>query len=200
MCYNPENLPILAGAEKETIQSVRNRIYNYENSLGAKWKPDWYISEAEKFSFIQRAIFISSKKLNNPGFVKLLLVGSSYLPVSNTNLELLEEHFNSEDMNPGGSATVICENANLQAIHRSITVYFADSDSLLSESQIMETVEEYFRTLGAGKDFKETNLRYVLYNLPRVVQVLITPSGNVTIPNDTIAVPGVIDITALVYS
>ncbi|MCX8000143.1 MAG: phage baseplate protein, partial [Leptospiraceae bacterium] len=132
--------------------------------------------------------------------VKLLLIGSSYLPISNSNLEFLEDYFNGEEMNPGGSATVICENANLQPIHRSIVAYFADSESLMSEAELMQTVEEYFRTLGAGDDFKESDLRFMFYNLPRLVQVIISPSGDVSIPENTIAVPGVIDITAQVYS
>jgi hypothetical protein len=158
------------------------------------------VSECEKFGFIQRCIFVSSKSLNKPGFIKLLLIGSSYLPVSSENLLTIEEYFNGEDVNPGGSAIVEVENATLQPINRAITAYFADVDSVVSDSELLGVVEEYFRTLNSGDSFKESGLRFAFYNLPQLVQVTISPTGDTSIPDGTIAVPGTITVSGQVYN
>jgi uncharacterized phage protein gp47/JayE len=199
VCYNPDNTPLLAGSERESITDVRSRIFNFENAENSMFTKNWYISEAEKYVFVKRAIFISAKTLNRPGTAKLLLIGSGYTPISNSNLELIQDDFNGEEKNPGGSAFVICENAQIQEVNKDVIVYFADSDSILPLAQLNEVVESYFRTLNTGDDFKESDLRYLFYNLPKVFKVTILPIGDVTIPDSVIAVPGVFNLSGQVY-
>jgi len=200
ICYNPTNDPLLAGAERESVTDVRTRIFNYENAENSMFTDNWYISESLKYPFIKRCIFVSSKDLNQPGNLKLLLIGSGYTLISPENLQLVMDDFNGEEKNPGGAANVIAENANIQAVDRDIQVFFADSDSVLSESNLNEVIEQYFASLGSGDDFKESDLRYLFYGLPKVFQVIISPVGDTTIPDGVIAVPGIINLQGLVYT
>lgn len=200
ICYNPSNDPLLSGSERESIFDVRARISNYENAQNAMFTKNWYISESLKYEFVKRCIFVSSIDLGLPGNVKLLLIGSGYSIISPENLQLVMDEFNGPEKNPGGSANVLAENANIQSIDRDIQVFFADSDSILSEAQLFETIEEYFSTLESGHDFSESNLRYAFYSLPKVFQVIISPSGDTVIPDNVIAVPGIITISPLVYT
>lgn len=199
-CYNPSNTPVIAGSERESVTDVRARIQNFENAQNSMWTENWYISEAEKYIFVKRCIFISAKKLNMPGTVKLLLIGAGYASVSAENLQTVQNDFNGEDKNPGGSAHVIADNAPTVSVNRSIQVFFADSDSIISESGLMEVIEEYFRTLNTGDTFKESDLRYRFYSLPKVFQVAILPIGDTVIPEGSVAVPGIITVEGLVYT
>lgn len=200
LCYNPNNIPLLAGSERESVNDVRNRIAIFENAKDSMFTANWYISESLKYEFVKRCIFVSSKTLGLPGIVKLFLIGSGNTPISPENLQLVMDDFNGEEKNPGGSANVIASNANIQSIDRDIQVFFVDSESILPDLQLYEIIEQYFASLGEGDDFIESDLRYLFYSLPKVFQVIISPAGDTPIPAGVIAVPGSINLSGLVYT
>lgn len=198
--YNPDSTPILSGEEKETIPSVRNRIKNKEDSQNAMWTPAWYVSEVETFSFVKRAIFISAKRLNAPGFVKLLIAGIGNNPISESNLSLIEDTMNSENKNPGGVAIVLAENLQYVHVDKTIDVYFKSSITVPTQTTLNNLLDEYFNSLLDNQTFKDSDIRFLYMNLPDCVAVKITPEGDVTTGEKTIAVPGSISVNGLVYT
>jgi uncharacterized phage protein gp47/JayE len=199
IAYNLELSPEISGEEKESISSVRNRIKNKEASLNARWTPAWYVSEVESFVFVKRAIFISAKKLNSPGFVKLLLVGIANSPVSDSSIALIKDTMNSEDKNPGGVAIVLVENIEYAHVDKIINVYFKSSITVPSQDVLDNVLDEYFNSLLNGQSFKDADIRYLFLNLPDCVSVVISPEGDMTTTENSIVVPGSIILIGSVY-
>jgi hypothetical protein len=198
--YNPDSNPILSGEEKETIASVRSRIKNKEESRNAMWTPAWYVSEVETFSFVKRAIFVSAKRLNAPGFVKLLIAGIGNNPISESNLSLIEDTMNSEEKNPGGVAIVLAENLEYVHVDKTIDVYFKSSITVPTQATLDNVLDEYFNSHLDNQTFKDSDIRFLYMNLPDCVAVKITPQGDITTGEKTIAVSGSISINGLVYT
>lgn len=197
--YNPDSIPFFSGGERETVASVRERIYNFENTSSSKWTPTWFKSEAENYAFVLRAVFVSSKDLGIPGTIKLILIGTAYNPISQVNLDLVASDFNSEDKNPGGSVHVLTENANIQTLDLAINVYFVDATAIPTQSVLDNIATEYFYGLGVDDPYLESEMRAPFLALNYAVNAVISPSGNVIPASGYILVPGTVTINGLVY-
>ncbi|AOP32573.1 phage baseplate protein [Leptospira tipperaryensis] len=182
---NLETTPVQQGQFRETRTSVRSRLMNAEG-VSSKWTPAWYISEAESFSFIKRAIFKSAKILNTDGEVKILLQGSVG-PLSNSQLIQVKDHFNAEENDPGGVAHVLVENINETVINKTVTVKFSSSDTIPSQSVLDQIKEEYFLSLSEGQDFIDAQLKALYQALPNCIDVEFNPLGNVDVSAGSLA-------------
>lgn len=185
---NLSSLPIQLGQFRETRTSVRSRIQTNDD-ISTKWTPDWYVSEAESFVFVKRAIFKSAKTLGRDGEVQLLLQGA----VSElTELQLQEviNHFNSEENDPGGAAHVIPLNVNETLVNKLVTVKFSSTDTIVSQEILDEIKDEYFLSLNESEDFIDAQLKLKYEELPNVISVEFTPPGNIEIPDGSLASPG----------
>lgn len=185
---NFEITQVQQGQLRETRTSVRSRLMNAEG-VSSKWTSAWYISEAESFSFIKRAIFKSAKVLNTDGEVKILLQGSVGA-LSDSQLNQLKNHFNAEENDPGGVAHVLVENINEVAINKTVTVKFSSSDTIPSQSVLDQIREEYFLSLSEGQDFIDSQLRALYQTLPNCIDVEFNPLGNVDVPVGSLASAG----------
>lgn len=197
--YNPDTTPYLSGGDRESVVSIREKIRNYENSSNSLWTPTWFKKEAENYAFVLRAIFVSSKDLGIPGTIKLLLIGTAYNPISQPNLDLVADDFNSEQKNPGGSVHVLTENVDVQEVDLTINVYFVDSNSIPEQSELDTIAEEYFYTLGQDSPYIESDLRGLFFALPYVVNVVVSPTGNIIPDAGKVLVPGGVVVNGLVY-
>ncbi|RHX92007.1 baseplate J/gp47 family protein [Leptospira stimsonii] len=185
---NFEVTQVQQGQLRETRTSVRSRLMNAEG-VSSKWTSAWYISEAESFPFIKRAIFKSAKVLNTDGEVKILLQGSVG-PLSDSQLNQLKNHFNAEENDPGGVAHVLVENINEVVINKTVTVKFSSSDTIPSQSVLDQIREEYFLSLSEGQDFIDSQLRALYQTLPNCIDVEFNPLGNVDVPVGSLASAG----------
>ncbi|MDI7200117.1 baseplate J/gp47 family protein [Leptospira santarosai] len=198
--YNPNTIPEFVARDRETIASVRSRLKEAEIKSSSLWTPEWYVSEALGFSFVERAIFKSSKSIGIPGVVKLLLKGASGA-ISSAQLQIVETHFDSEDKNPGGVAKVVCENINAIEVNKVFVIYFASAESIPDSITLENIVDTFFFSLRDGDDFVTNSLRSNLLNLPDAAQCDVDNSDNISVPAGSLAVKGSgFDITATVYS
>ncbi|EKP13323.1 baseplate J/gp47 family protein [Leptospira borgpetersenii] len=198
--YNPSTIPDFVARDRETIASVRSRLKEAEIKSSSMWTPEWYVSEALGFSFVERAIFKSSKAIGNPGVVKLLLKGAGG-ELSPSQLQIVEDYFESEDKDPGGVAKVVCENIDSVEIDKVFIVYFASAESIPDQITLENVVESYFFGLRDGDDFVTNTLRSNLLNLPDAVQCDVDNADNVFVNPGSLAVKGSgFDVTATVYS
>ncbi|MCE9499161.1 MAG: baseplate J/gp47 family protein [Leptospira sp.] len=184
---NPSSDLLQTGQFRESIASVRARIKNFD-SVSSKWEPAWYISEAEAFSYVKRAIFKSSRLLGTEGQVKILILGSSG-PLNPTQILELEDHFNSDENDPGGAAHVLVENLNTTEVDKIVYVKFTAADTIPSQSVLDQISEEYFISLLEGQDFVDLNLKTIYQTLPNCVEVEFDPAGNVDVPAGSLATP-----------
>jgi hypothetical protein len=180
--------PIQLGQFRETRTSVRSRIQTNDD-VSTKWTPPWYKSEAEAFGFVKRAIFKSAKALGTDGEVKLLLQGSAG-ELTESQIQQVLDHFNSEDNDPGGVAHVIGQNVDEVLINKVINVKFASDDTIIIQEILDELKDEYFLSLNEGDDFIDAQLKSIYEELPNVILVEFTPPGNVEVPAGSIASPG----------
>lgn len=198
--YNPNTVPEFVARDRETIASVRSRLQEAEIKSSSLWTPEWYVSEALGFSFVERAIFKSSKAIGIPGVIKLLLKGASGT-ISSAQLQIVETHFDSEDKNPGGVAKVVCENINAIEINKVFIIYFASAESIPDSITLENIVDTFFFSLRDGDDFVTSSLRSNLLNLPDAVQCDVNNGDNISVPAGSLAIKGSgFDITATVYS
>ncbi|MDI7156208.1 baseplate J/gp47 family protein [Leptospira santarosai] len=185
---NLEIDPIQQGQYRETRTSVRSRLQTAEG-VSSKWTPAWYISDAERFGFVKRAIFKSAKTLGTDGEVKILLQGSAG-PLTSAQLNQVQDHFNSEENDPGGVAHVAVENINESVINKTVTVKFSSTDKIPNQSVLDQIKEEYFLSLSEGQDFVDAQLKSLYHALPNCIDVEFNPLGNVDVPAGALASPG----------
>ncbi|TGM88487.1 baseplate J/gp47 family protein [Leptospira licerasiae] len=198
--YNPSSNPEFVARDRETIPSVRARIREAEIKSSSMWTPEWYVTEALSFSFVERAIFKSSKAIGIPGVVKLLLKGAGGT-LSGSQLQSVMDYFEDEDKNPGGTAKIVCENIDAVEINKVFTVYFASAESIPDSVTLENLAETFFFGLKDGDDFVTNSLRSNLLNLPDAVQCDVDNEDNVFISPGSLAVKGPsFDIITTVYS
>ncbi|MDV6237762.1 baseplate J/gp47 family protein [Leptospira ellisii] len=185
---NLEIDPIQQGQFRETRTSVRSRLQTAEG-VSSKWTPAWYISEAESFAFVKRAIFKSAKALGTDGEVKILLQGSVG-SLTSTQLNQVQDHFNSEDNDPGGVAHLSAENINETVINKTVTVKFSSADRIPSQTVLDQIKDEYFLSLSEGQDFVDAQLKSLYQALPNCIDVEFNPLGNVDVAAGALASPG----------
>ncbi|AXR64502.1 baseplate J/gp47 family protein [Leptospira mayottensis] len=185
---NLESDPIQQGQYRETRTSVRSRLQTAEG-VSSKWTPAWYIREAESFTFVKRAIFKSAKTLGTDGEVKILLQGSVGL-LTTAQLNQVQDHFNSEENDPGGVAHLSAENINEVVINKTVTVKFSSADKIPSQSVLDQIKDEYFLALSEGQDFVDIQLKSLYQALPNSIDVEFNPLGNVDVAAGALASPG----------
>ncbi|EKN89819.1 baseplate J-like protein [Leptospira interrogans str. 2003000735] len=185
---NLESDPIQQGQYRETRTSVRSRLQTAEG-VSSMWTPAWYISEAESFAFVKRAIFKSAKALGKDGEVKILLQGSVG-SLTSAQLNQVQDHFNSEENDPGGVAHLGAENINEAVINKTVTVKFSSADQIPSQSVLDQIKDEYFLSLSEGQDFVDAQLKALYQALPSCIDVEFNPLGNVDVPDGALASPG----------
>ncbi|MBE8363432.1 baseplate J/gp47 family protein [Leptospira borgpetersenii] len=185
---NLEIDPIQQGQFRETRTSVRSRLQTAEG-VSSKWTPAWYISEAESFAFVKRAIFKSAKALGTDGEVKILLQGSVG-SLTSSQLNQVQDHFNFEDNDPGGVAHLSAENINEAVINKTVTVKFSSADRIPSQSVLDQIKDEYFLSLSEGQDFVDAQLKGLYQALPNCIDVEFNPLGNVDVAAGALASPG----------
>ncbi|EKO32648.1 baseplate J/gp47 family protein [Leptospira santarosai] len=185
---NLEIDPMQQGQYRETRTSVRSRLQTAEG-VSSKWTPVWYISEAERFGFVKRAIFKSAKTLGTDGEVKILLQGSVG-PLTSAQLNQVQDHFNSEENDPGGVAHVAVENINESVINKTVTVKFSSTDKIPNQSVLDQIKEEFFLSLSEGQDFVDAQLKSLYQALPNCIDVEFNPLGNIDVPAGALASPG----------
>ncbi|WP_017852035.1 baseplate J/gp47 family protein [Leptospira interrogans serovar Szwajizak] len=185
---NLESDPIQQGQYRETRTSVRSRLQTAEG-VSSKWTPAWYISEAESFAFVKRAIFKSAKALKKDGEVKILLQGSVG-SLTTSQLNQVQDHFNSEENDPGGVAHLSAENINEAVINKTVTVKFSSADRIPNQSVLDQIKDEYFLSLSEGQDFVDAQLKALYQALPSCIDVEFNPLGNVDVPDGALASPG----------
>ncbi|WP_078125713.1 baseplate J/gp47 family protein [Leptospira alexanderi] len=185
---NLEIDPIQQGQYRETRTSVRARLQNVEG-VSSKWTPAWYISEAESFAFVKRAIFKSAKTLGKDGEVKILLQGAVG-SLTTAQLNQVQDHFNSEENDPGGVAHLSAENINEAVINKTVTVKFSSTDRIPSQSVLDQIKDEYFLSLSEGQDFVDAQLKSLYQALPNCIDVEFNPLGNIDVPAGALASPG----------
>ncbi|MBE7413344.1 MAG: baseplate J/gp47 family protein [Leptospiraceae bacterium] len=184
---NPNPDPVQTGQFRESISFVRSRI-KIHDSISAMWTPDWYVSEAEKFTYVKRAIFKSAKTLGTNGEVKILVQGASG-SLTSVQIAEIEDHFLLEENDPGGVAHVSVENLNTTQVDKIVHVKFSSSDKIPSQSILDEISEGYFLSLVEGQDFIDANLKALYLSLPNCIEVEFVPPGNVDVPAGSIAEP-----------
>ncbi|MCP5502610.1 MAG: baseplate J/gp47 family protein [Leptospiraceae bacterium] len=197
--YNPDSEPVSLGSDRETIASVRQRIYNIEAGTQVVFTPDWYITEAMSFAFVEKVVFKSSKAIGLPGYLKLMVKGSGG-NLSSSQISQLEEHFESEEKNPGGVARVLVENIGTLEVNKVYRVYFASAENIPTQTALDTLVDTYFQNLSDGEAFIENVLKVQFLNLPDSVLCEVEPSGDVLVPQGEIAVKGdAFQVIGLVY-
>ncbi|AIT10764.1 phage baseplate protein [Leptospira santarosai serovar Shermani str. LT 821] len=185
---NLETDPIQQGQFRETRTSVRSRLQTAEG-VSSKWTPAWYISEAESFAFVKRAIFKSAKTLGTDGEVRILLQGSVG-SLTTAQLNQVQDHFNSEENDPGGVAHLAAQNINEAVINKTVTVKFSSADRIPSQSVLDQIKDEYFLSLSEGQDFVDAQLKSLYQALPNCIDVEFNPLGNVDVAPGALASPG----------
>ncbi|WP_061235768.1 baseplate J/gp47 family protein [Leptospira weilii] len=185
---NLEVDPIQQGQYRETRTSVRSRLQTAEG-VSSKWTPAWYKSEAESFAFVKRAIFKSAKALGKDGEVKILLQGSVG-SLTSAQLTQVQDHFSSEENDPGGVAHLSAENINEAVINKTVTVKFSSADRIPSQSVLDQIKDEYFLSLSEGQDFVDAQLKSLYQALPNCIDVEFNPLGNVDVAAGALASPG----------
>ncbi|WP_061285751.1 baseplate J/gp47 family protein [Leptospira interrogans] len=185
---NLESDPVQQGQFRETITSVRARLKTAEG-VSSKWTPAWYLSEAESFAFVKRAIFKSAKLLGTDGEVKILLQGSVGT-LSSFQLNQIKAHFDAEENDPGGVAHVLVDNINETVINKIVTVKFSSADKIPSQSILDQIKDEYFLSLTEGQDFIDTQLKSLYQALPNCIDVDVNLPGNVDVPAGSLASAG----------
>lgn len=188
--YNANNEPTVLGVERETITEVRERLRVAEGAVLNKFTPDWYISVVQQHPNVARAIFRSSREIGIPGAVKIFLLGRAG---NLTEAEMLDikNNLESDENNPGGAAHVLLENFTTIEVNKTITVQFADLQSIPSQDYLDEVADRYFIGLGEGVDFLDATLRTMYFNqFPFAVNVIVDPMGNIAVNEKEVAIKG----------
>lgn len=188
--YNPYEFPFVVARDLESVTEIRSRLFQEENTTNVWWTPEWFKNEAEKYDYVERAIFKSSKSIGIHGTVKLLCVGQGKLPLTNEQILEMETAFNGVDMNPGGTARVVVENVNVVEVNKTFTVLFASEDSIPDLATFQNVRDSYFLTLFDNQDFLDAGMKASLLRLPGSVTVNIDPEGDETVGVNELAVPG----------
>jgi hypothetical protein len=199
--YNPETEPLIEGRERESIAAVRARLRISESEgAAAMWTPAWYVQEVLAFTYVERAVFVSSKKLGREGEVQLLLLGTNGL-LSQVQLREIEDYFATDERDPGGVAHVIATNIATQEIEKSFVILFSAAENVPTRQQVDEAVEGYFYSLSAGDDFEDAGIISLFNTMPGYVTTTLTPPGNISIPDATLAIPApTFSVEAQVYA
>lgn len=187
--YNPDTTPLFVANERETIASVRERVRLLENESEGFMTREWYISETLKFPFVERVVFVSSKQLGIPGAIKLLVRGAGGL-LSESQLNQIVDHFDSEDLNPGGSTKILADNILTVDVNRVFTVTFSAPESIPDSVFWDEFIDNYFFGLGQGDDFEILPFKSQILNIPDATEVVVDIDSDVLVADDYIAIPG----------
>jgi uncharacterized phage protein gp47/JayE len=179
---------IVDGEERESIASVRERLYAIERGITQMWTPDWYESESKNFTSVWRSIYVTAKELGIPGLSELFITGATS-ELSDTLINQLYEYFNNDIDRNSGSGEVLVKNIPRVNIEKTFTIRFSESSQVPSQSELDTVKEDYFFQLNLGQSFIDDQLKSNFFNFPGVVEVTMFPQGDVIVAAQELAVP-----------
>ncbi|EPG82283.1 hypothetical protein LEP1GSC048_0686 [Leptospira santarosai serovar Shermani str. 1342KT] len=121
--------------------------------------------------------------------MRILLQGSVG-SLTTAQLNQVQDHFNSEENDPGGVAHLAAQNINEAVINKTVTVKFSSADRIPSQSVLDQIKDEYFLSLSEGQDFVDAQLKSLYQALPNCIDVEFNPLGNVDVAPGALASPG----------
>lgn len=184
VCYNPT--AATGGADEESLESARMRLKDKREGV-AIGTMAWFKSEAESLAGVQQCIVIP--RYDGRGTVGLLIVGIGG-EASPEVLAAVEDHFNQDALDPAGAFHVTAALPAPFVQNFSIEVWYDPELGVPTDETLRTAVNAYITRLPTGGDMILSVIEANLIALGMKDVKIASPTTNVTIPNDQVAVLG----------
>lgn len=184
VCYN--EAAATGGADEETLESARSRLKDKREGV-AIGTMAWFKSEAESLAGVQQCIVIP--RYNGRGTVGLLIVGIGG-EASPEVLAAVEAHFNQDALDPAGAFHVTAALPTPFVQNFAIQVWYDPELGVPTDEALRGAVNAYITRLPTGGDMILSVIEANLIALGMKDARVTSPTSNVTVPNDQVAVLG----------
>lgn len=184
VCYNPT--AATGGADEESLESARARLKDKREGI-AIGTMAWFKSEAETLPGVQQCIVIP--RYNGRGTVGLLIVGIGG-PASPEVLAAVEDHFNQDALDPAGAFHVTAALPTPFVQNIVGEVWYDTELGAPTDEALDAAVNAYITRLATGGDIIKSVVESNLIALGLKDAKITTPSANVTVPSNQVAVLG----------
>lgn len=193
VCYNPA--AATGGADEESLESARTRLQDKREGI-AIGTMAWFKSEAETLPGVQQCIVVPRK--NGRGTVGLLIVGIGG-PASPEVLGSVEDHFNQDSLDPAGAFHVTADLPTPYVQNIVGEVWFDPELGAPTDEALDAAINAYLTGLPTGGDILRAVMESNLIALGLKNAKITTPSVDVTVPSDQVAVLGTTTWTKTEY-
>lgn len=193
VCYNPATAT--GGADEESLESARTRLQDKREGI-AIGTMAWFKSEAETLPGVQQCIVVPRK--NGRGTVGLLIVGIGG-PASPEVLASVEDHFNQDSLDPAGAFHVTADLPTPYVQNIVGEVWYDPELGAPTDEALDAAINAYLTRLPTGGDILRAVMESNLIALGLKNAKITTPSGDVTVPSDQVAVLGTTTWTKTEY-
>ena len=179
VCYNPDACE--GGDAEETLESAYKRLKDAKTGI-SRGTLSWYVSETQKnFTEIEQAWGIP--RYAGRGTLGIAVAGRGG-DASDETLLAIESFFNTDEIDPAGSYTVIASRPTSIITDYDITIWYDTSLSIPSDADLLIILNSYLSSLLPGKDqiLENIKAKYQASSLGIKDIQINSPAMNVIIP------------------